>query len=454
MAHADKESCRISYLSIIKNNPWRMVFVVVGAGALVFSWNVVIKPHEMKRLQKEATQTAERLQQNFVAHSQHDLTSIETLFSRVKSQYYAGDSALVDDLNTYFKHIEGLEAFMVPPEGREGALVLFNPYIESSEPLLSQAQCEQVLKNNPDKVQAYGNVSVIPVGNTLCVYDPLFQMLAILNLKTTLHGHLEEEMMKGYFLALSEGRAVSLLPSAWENPWFHRQVFHVLGTHWAINVYPSRAYVEASTKRVFLTLFIILMSGLGLFGWWFLRHQEKPTASNDEYVAHLKQLALYDGVTNLPNRRYCLDYLKKMLNRASRRHEKFAVCFMDCDDFKKINDDYGHATGDQVLRHIADEVSMLIRGNDFFARFAGDEFCLILEDTASDSGIQVILNKIASVLAAPMMMDGNKISVSLSVGVAVYPDAGGSADKLLEHADQAMYASKRDPKHAYVIYRP
>ena len=126
---------------------------------------------------------------------------------------------------------------------------------------------------------------------------------------------------------------------------------------------------------------------------------------------------------------------------------------MDCDGFKKINDAYGHLTGDQVLRHIAETVPQVIRENDFFARFSGDEFCLILEDTTTRESLDVILQKLLAAISAPIFTGEHSIVVTMSIGVAIYPKAGETADSLLKHADEAMYAAKKQQKNAYVIYR-
>lgn len=125
---------------------------------------------------------------------------------------------------------------------------------------------------------------------------------------------------------------------------------------------------------------------------------------------------------------------------------------MDCDGFKQINDVHGHHAGDLVLRHISEQVLKLIRANDFFARFAGDEFCLILEGTTSKAALDIILSKILDAIATPLMVGEQSIRVTMSIGVAVYPKAGITSEVLLKHADKAMYAAKRHTKNKYVIY--
>jgi diguanylate cyclase (GGDEF)-like protein len=337
----------------------------------------------------------------------------------------------------------------------KSALVLFNPYILNAQQLSQKEACSRALIENSTHVSAYKKMTLIPLDNALCIYDPQLRMFAILNLKTTLDAHLKQERMKGYFLALLEGQLPEIIPSQWPFSWVHTRLFSFLGTDWMIHVYPSKAYLESSFRRAFLLFcMLLLLVGVVFFGGWFLKRRTSETILDPNYVTHLKQLALFDGVTNLPNRRHCLDHLNIVLKRATRRNASFSICFMDCDDFKAVNDDYGHAVGDQVLRHIADVVSRLIRGNDFFARFSGDEFCLILEDTISEKNLDTTLDKILKTVATPIFTGEHSIRVTMSIGVAIYPVAGKSADSLLKHADEAMYVAKRNQKNTYVIYRP
>ena len=108
----------------------------------------------------------------------------------------------------------------------------------------------------------------------------------------------------------------------------------------------------------------------------------------------------------------------------------------------------------RVLQHIATQVLGVIRANDFFARFSGDEFCLILENIISLHDLQVTLDKILKAVATPVLVGGSAIRMTMSLGVARYPEAGESGEILLQHADEAMYLAKRNQNNHYVIYQP
>lgn len=295
-------------------NFWKWTLSLMGVGLLASSWVTVVKPYEMKRLQRESARTAERLFLDFSTHSEEDLALIERLFLRIERDNYQAEAPMIDDLNLHFQKVHGLEAFVLPPKGAEGSLVLFNPYVDYAAEKAVKKRCDQALAEYPERLEEYQDMTIIPVGKTLCVYDPLLHMLAILNLSTTLSEHLEAEMLKGYFLALLESELPEIVSPNWDISQVSSSFFNFLGTEWKLHVYPSKAYMESSLKRMFLMFCLFSMGGLGSIAWWMLRRRDKSLEVDPTYVAHLKQLALYDGVTNLPNRRYCLDHLGPVIN--------------------------------------------------------------------------------------------------------------------------------------------
>ena len=431
--------------------PLSWACALMGFVALFLGWKIIIKPHEMKRLQRGAVQTAERLRTDISEQVITDLASLEQIYIYIEQEQHKTPSTLIDALNLHFKRMHALESMMIPSRGIKGSLILSNPYGTYSGEFVSKKQCDQRVAEYPERVNVYKNMRVYPLDNVLCVYDPVLHMFAVLNLKVILEDYLKKERLKGYFLALFEDASSEISAPYWKISRVHHELFDFFGTHWSIKTYPSKAHVEASMRRDFVVFFLSITGLLGLYFWWVWR-RTRPAPADADYVTHLKQLALYDGLTNLPNRRHCLDHLNVVIKRAKRHRGRFAVCFMDCDGFKQINDEYGHPTGDAVLKHIADVMAQILRKNDFFARFSGDEFCLILEDTSSPEGIQACLDKVFEALSKPVLTMGYSISVTMSIGVAVYPESGNEADVLLKHADEAMYLAKRNESHAYIIY--
>ena len=162
-------------------------------------------------------------------------------------------------------------------------------------------------------------------------------------------------------------------------------------------------------------------------------------ATKDEqlyYQAH------YDQLTGLPNRLYFRDQLDRTLARAHRGEERFALLFVDLDYFKRVNDSLGHAAGDVVLREAADRMRHCVRGTDIVARLGGDEFTLLLTDVKSTRDPQIVAEHVIAAMTTPFVIAGHDHFMNASIGIALYPDDGVTADELLRNADTAMYRAK------------
>jgi diguanylate cyclase (GGDEF)-like protein/PAS domain S-box-containing protein len=158
--------------------------------------------------------------------------------------------------------------------------------------------------------------------------------------------------------------------------------------------------------------------------------------------ADLAHAARYDELTGLPNRRLFQDRMRLALARNRRGHAGGALLFIDLDDFKCINDQHGHAAGDQLLKTVAERIKSCVREADTVARLGGDEFVVLLEEVSNSAKVQKVADKISKSLAVPLLLAGVELPASASIGMAMYPQQGQVMDDLMRHADQAMYASK------------
>lgn len=164
--------------------------------------------------------------------------------------------------------------------------------------------------------------------------------------------------------------------------------------------------------------------------------------SENETLAHQ---ASHDSLTGLPNRAFFEGRLNRCLRNAARQQDHLALLFLDSDHFKQINDNLGHAVGDEVLINIASRVRAQLREHDLVARLGGDEFAVLLTPLHSREDAQRIAEKIVASMRLPILLDdGQRVSTSLSVGVAYYPDDGQDSASLLNAADAAMYQAKRN----------
>lgn len=160
-------------------------------------------------------------------------------------------------------------------------------------------------------------------------------------------------------------------------------------------------------------------------------------------IEKVRDLALHDHLTGLPNRQLFEDRLDYAIALAARREWNLAVIFLDLDGFKAINDELGHAAGDQVLSETAARLTRKVRFADTVCRYGGDEFVLLLMNPQARSNIERIAQEILSEIAAPIQFGDRELRVGASLGIAVYPDQGQEGMALISDADAAMYFAKK-----------
>ncbi len=170
-----------------------------------------------------------------------------------------------------------------------------------------------------------------------------------------------------------------------------------------------------------------------------------------------REIAKYDHLTGLLNRSAMKAEVQKIINRVSEYNGKLALLFIDIDSFKKINDTYGHIVGDALLEHVAGRLSSNTRHGrsrrcDVISRMGGDEFLIVLSDIKTPDDISRLTDKIMDLIRKPFFIGNDRLCVSASIGIAVYPDDACSIDALIDLADKAMYKIKRSGKNAYRFY--
>jgi diguanylate cyclase (GGDEF)-like protein len=168
---------------------------------------------------------------------------------------------------------------------------------------------------------------------------------------------------------------------------------------------------------------------------------------------HLQFLATHDNLTGLPNRFLFFDRLDQAIKKNRRLKHKFALLFIDLDDFKNVNDSYGHLIGDEVLQKVAEFLANTVRDSDTVARIAGDEFTIILDNVQTLSNVETIAQKTVEAVSQPIEIEQATIVVTASIGISMYPDHGEDTETLLHKADMAMYLVKDGEKNSYTLYQ-
>ena len=176
---------------------------------------------------------------------------------------------------------------------------------------------------------------------------------------------------------------------------------------------------------------------------WNLLTRLKHT--NEQVTA----LAHHDSLTGLPNRILFYDRLNQAITRARRDKVSIAVLYLDLDGFKLVNDTFGHDAGDTLLREAAKRIVACVRDSDTVARMGGDEFTVILPNIRTPSSKDRVAKKIVETIARPFLINGKSCSVSASIGIALFPEHGETAEQLVKIADAAMYLAKHSGKNCY-----
>ena len=186
-----------------------------------------------------------------------------------------------------------------------------------------------------------------------------------------------------------------------------------------------------------------------------LRSQAELEAANAQMRRineQLAEVAHFDMLTHLPNRVLLADRLQQAMAHCVRRNKSLAVAFLDLDGFKDINDRYGHAAGDEFLVAIAKRLRSALRDGDTLARIGGDEFVAVMTDLTAEQDCEPLLLRLLQVAAEPLLVNGQSLQVSASIGVTIYPQDGSSSEQLIRHADQAMYLAKQAGKNRFHLF--
>lgn len=182
-----------------------------------------------------------------------------------------------------------------------------------------------------------------------------------------------------------------------------------------------------------------------IIGAMIVFHEANRSLETTTKMAHQAQ---YDPLTGVLNRYAFAERFEQATALARRHRTKMVLLFIDLDGFKDINDALGHSNGDQVLAVLAKRLLSCVRATDLIGRHGGDEFVVLLSDVEEPEQTFLVADKIREAAAGLVLLDGNKVSIQLSIGVSVYPDNGETLQALLPHADAAMYRVKARSKQA------
>ncbi len=205
------------------------------------------------------------------------------------------------------------------------------------------------------------------------------------------------------------------------------------------------AVVLASLGTLYLFLYGVVRRADAI-----IARQAQESAQREEVIRHQ---AHHDGLTGLPNRAAFAEQMTLILGDAARHERKAAVMFVDLDGFKIVNDTLGHAAGDEVLRQVAKRIRACLRATDVLCRMGGDEFTIVAPEISSPDDSARVATRLIEAVSQPMAVNDKEVTVGATVGIAIYPDDGATAEILLKHADAAMYSMKAQGRGSYAFFR-
>lgn len=222
-----------------------------------------------------------------------------------------------------------------------------------------------------------------------------------------------------------------------------------------IAVSSDSALLDGIHQKLSLILGLSAVVMLLIVGYSLRNTYSRVTNTQNEMEAlndSLHAAAFYDALTHLPNRHLLKDRLKQALALAARSHNEVAVCYLDLDGFKNVNDQFGHAAGDALLVEAATRLTLSLRQHDTVARIGGDEFVLVISELHSLDDCQILLDRVLTDLAQPVVIEGHLVHITASIGVCMSHMHGADPGTLIDLADKAMYQAKTTGKNRWQLY--
>ncbi len=246
------------------------------------------------------------------------------------------------------------------------------------------------------------------------------------------------------------GAQLPALRTGEHEPNFYQQIWEYVAAndHWEGEVWSERK--SGDEYPVWVALTAIRNADDQVINYMVILSDYTDRKKVEEHTRHLAE---HDFLTDLPNRMLFLDRLHQALAVARRKQTKVAVMFLDLDRFKGINDSFGHHVGDAVLKEVAARLTGCVRGVDTVSRQGGDEFVVILADIGGADQAAHVAGSVMQAVAQPVQYDADlKISLSVSIGISLYPTDGDDVDTLLKHADVAMYHAKQNGRNGFSFF--
>jgi len=321
-----------------------------------------------------------------------------------------------------------------------------------------EERCEHEFDNDGNPIKSIGTVHDITrrkkAENELILASTVFEKMNDGVLITdasqriiTINGAYSE--ISGYTIEEIRGKTPNTFSSGWHDKVFYQTLWDELNQngYWNGEIIDRRKNGERYTADLNI---IAIYNKDGKLTNYISIVNDISEKKKKESLIH--NLAFFDALTNLPNRVLFQERVINKIPALQRNSKKMALFFIDMDNFKNINDTFGHFTGDKFLIEVAKSMKEILREEDTLSRLGGDEFTVILEDAESVIDIAFVAEKIIDRFKLPVIIDGREFYTGASVGISIYPDDGTTYEELIKAADTAMYHVKESGKNSYQFY--
>ena len=320
-----------------------------------------------------------------------------------------------------------VEVTTAPIEGDGGCVVAFNDMTE-------QRQSEERLRLAASVfAHTQQGIMITDAGGELLDVNPAF---------TEITGYAREEVL---------GRSPKILSSGRQTPEFYASMKQSLA---ATGFWRGEIWNRHKSGKAYPELLSIAAVEDGHGGVSHYIGVFSDISRQKQHESELARIAHYDALTSLPNRALLTERLTQGLEQAWRGKSRMAVCMLDLDRFKQVNDDHGHDAGDAVLVEMAMRLKATVRAGDTVARLGGDEFVLLLMNVDGLAACESHAHRVLKAINVPIALAQGEVTLSASLGMTIFPDDAADAETLMRHADQAMYAAKQEGRARYRLFDP
>ncbi len=358
------------------------------------------------------------------------LPAYRPAFNAMQEQVFAGESITLEfEINSLKGRLRWLDTHSVPMRDSEGKIIAL---LGLNRDITERKRAEDGLKLAARVFgEAHEGILITDAEGNIIDVNPTF---------TDITGYGRDEVI---------GKNPRLLQSDKHNQEFYRDMWQQLlaNRHWQGEIWNRKKNGEFFAE-------LLTISGLcdeqGQIIYYVGLFSDITHSKQQQHMLEL--LAHYDPLTSLPNRTLYADRLLQSIARSKRDNTLLAICFLDLDGFKPVNDQFGHNAGDQILIEVAERIRNSLREEDTVSRHGGDEFALLLSKLQSVEQCEQAISRIHQAINEPYYIDDETIIIGVSSGITIYPLDMADPDTLLRHADQAMYQAKLAGKNRYHLF--